>query len=57
MAKKNTTIDEVLEKQNFNEKEKKAFHEMISYAKICQKGMEENLKNHIDQKIKEVLEK
>lgn len=57
MAKKNTTIDEVLEKQNFSEKEKKAFHEMISYAKICQKGMEENLKNHIDQKIKEVLGK
>ena len=57
MAKKNTTIDEVLEKQNFDENEKKAFHSMISYAKICQKGMEENLKNHIDQKIKEVLEK
>ncbi len=57
MAKKNTTIDEVLEKQNFTEKEKKAFHEMISYAKICQKGMEDNLKSLIDQKIKEVLGK
>ena len=57
MVKKNTTIDEVLEKQDFSEKEKKAFHEMISYAKICQKGMEDNLKSLIDQKIKEVLDK
>ena len=57
MAKKNSTIDEVLEKRNFTEEEKKAFYKMISFAKIHQKGMEDSLKNLIDQQIKEVLDK
>ena len=55
MAKKNSTIDEVLEKYDFTEKEKIAFYEMISYAKISSKGMEDALKSFIDQKIKEVI--
>lgn len=56
MAKTNT-IDDVLTKQNFTEDEKKSFNKMISYAKIYQKGMEDNLKSLIDEEIKEILKK
>ena len=56
MAKSNT-IDEVLDEKGFTPEEKKVFHEMIGYAKICQKGMEENLKSLIDEKIKGIIGK
>ena len=56
MAKTNT-IDNVLIEKDFTEEEKKAFHDMINYAKICQKGMESNLKSLIDEKIKGVIKK
>lgn len=56
MATKNT-IDIVLEKQNFTDAEKEVFKEMISYAKIYQKGMEDNLKSLIDHKMKGLLGK
>lgn len=54
---KTSTIDSVLEAKDFTEEENKAFKDMISYAKFCQKGMEDNLKNHIDQKLKGILGK
>lgn len=54
---KTNTIDKVLAEQNFTEDEKKAFKDMISYAKFCQKGMEDNLKLLIDQKLKGLLGK
>ena len=56
MAKKNT-IDEVLQKENFSDEEKTAFVKMISYAKIYQKGREDNLKSLIDEEIKGILKR
>lgn len=54
---KNDAIEEVIANQQFTDEEKKIFREMISYAKTCQKGMEDNLKNYIDEKIKAALPK
>ena len=55
MAKK-STIDKVLDEKQFNEKEIAAFHDMISYAKLLQKGMEESLKSYIEKKVEGLVE-
>lgn len=54
---KTNTIDEVLTLKNFTEDEKMIFHRMVDYAKICQKGMEDNLKSVIEDGIKEIVNK
>ena len=54
---KTNTIDEVLTSKGFTEDEKKAFHRMVDYAKVCQKGMEDNLKAVIEDSIKEIVNK
>lgn len=49
-------IETVLEQEGFTETEKKAFLDIIDYAKSCQKTVgRENLKSFVDNKISEVV--
>ena len=50
--KNQNVIDEVLDSQGLSTKEKKAFWDIIRYAKMCQKaGNIEALKSHVEQTI------
>ncbi len=52
---KNRPIEVVLDHEGFSETEKKAFLDIIEYAKSCQKTIgRENLKSFVDNKISEV---
>ncbi|MEI3526613.1 MAG: hypothetical protein V8R15_00670 [Bacilli bacterium] len=53
---KNSPMDVVLNKSKLTEKEKKAFVEIIQYAKSCQKSQDDNLKGFIKQKVEEVVQ-
>lgn len=49
-------IDEVLSSQNFSPSERKAFLDIVKYAKTCQKiGNIEALKGHVEQTIIKVV--
>ena len=53
--KQNNPIDIVLENKKFSGTEKSKFHEIISYAKVCQTSEQGNLKSFINQKVEEVV--
>lgn len=54
---KTNAIDEVLTLKGFTAEEMVAFHKMVNYAKICQKGMEDGLKTVIEDSLKEIASK
>ena len=48
-------IETVLMNEGFSEKEKKAFMEIIQYAKACQQSSRETLKDIVNNKVEEVI--
>ena len=48
-------IETVLESEGFSLKEKKAFMEVIQYAKACQQTGRETLKDFVNNKVEEVV--
>lgn len=55
MSIKKNPIEEVLKKEEFNEKETEAFTNIINYAKLCQQGKKENLQSYINEQVDEVV--
>ena len=55
MSVKTNPIEEVLKKEQFNEKETEAFAKIINYAKLCQQGKKENLQAYINEQVEEVV--
>ncbi len=55
MSEKNNPIEEVLKKQNFSDKEKAAFLNIIKVVKQSQSGIIESPKNKIDAIIEETV--
>lgn len=48
-------IETVLEQEGFSENEKKAFMEIIQYAKACQQTGRETLKDIVNNKVEEIV--
>lgn len=55
MSVKKNPIEEVLKKEEFNEKETEAFTNIINYAKLYQQGKKENLQSYINEQVDEVV--
>ena len=55
MSVKKNPKEEVLKKEEFNEKETEAFTNIINYAKLCQQGKKENLQSYINEQVDEVV--
>ena len=53
---KTNPIETVLQKEGFSEKEKKAFMEIIQYAKACQKTGRETLKDTVNNIVEELVQ-
>jgi len=52
---KKNSIDEVLSKQHFNEKEAKAFMNIIKRTKLCLEDSNDNLKKYVSVQIDKVV--
>lgn len=52
---KNNPINFLLEQEKFTEEEKKAFINIIKYAKACQQGQSDNLRTYINNKVEEIV--
>lgn len=52
---KKNSIDEVLSKQHFNEKEAKAFMNILKRTKLCLEDSNDNLKKYVSDQIDKVV--